>query len=88
MSAAEVRRLGVVGAGTMGAGIAQVAALAGFETHLHDPFAEALDRGLETIGSAWRRASSAAAGPAATRSWRCSASTARIASRTWPTAIW
>ena len=47
----EVRRLGVVGAGTMGAGIAQVAALAGFETHLHDPFPEALDRGLETIRS-------------------------------------
>ncbi len=45
----EVRRLGVVGAGTMGAGIAQVAALAGYETHLHDPFAEALDRGLGTI---------------------------------------
>ena len=49
MSATEVRRLGVVGAGTMGAGIAQVAALAGYETYLHDPFAEALDRGLETI---------------------------------------
>ena len=44
-----MRALGVVGAGTMGAGIAQVAALAGFETHLHDPFAEALDRGLETL---------------------------------------
>ena len=42
-------RLGVVGAGTMGAGIAQVAALAGFETHLHDPFPDALDRGLEAI---------------------------------------
>ena len=42
-----VRTLGVVGAGTMGSGIAQVAALAGFETYLHDPFPEALERGLE-----------------------------------------
>jgi 3-hydroxybutyryl-CoA dehydrogenase len=33
----------------MGAGIAQVAALAGFETHLHDPFPEALERGLAHI---------------------------------------
>ena len=35
MSAAD--RIGVVGAGTMGAGIAQVAALGGFETAVHDP---------------------------------------------------
>ena len=35
----------------MGAGIAQVAALAGYETHLHDPFPEALERGLESIRS-------------------------------------
>ena len=46
MSAAGVRRIGVAGAGTMGAGIAQVAALAGYETDLHDPFPEALERGL------------------------------------------
>jgi 3-hydroxybutyryl-CoA dehydrogenase len=46
---AEVRRVGVVGAGTMGAGIAQVSALAGYETHLHDPFPEALERGLAAI---------------------------------------
>jgi 3-hydroxybutyryl-CoA dehydrogenase len=49
VNAADVRRVGVVGAGTMGAGIAQVAALAGYETDLHDPFAEALERGLEKI---------------------------------------
>jgi 3-hydroxybutyryl-CoA dehydrogenase len=35
----------------MGAGIAQVAALAGFETHLHDPFPEALERGIESVRS-------------------------------------
>ncbi len=35
--------IGVVGAGTMGAGIAQVAALGGYETRLHDPVPEALE---------------------------------------------
>jgi 3-hydroxybutyryl-CoA dehydrogenase len=43
---AEVERIGVVGAGTMGAGIAQVAALGGYETRLHDPIPEALDTGI------------------------------------------
>src|SRR6202011_4841624 len=33
----------------MGAGIAQLACLAGARTLLHDPVAEALDRGLEQI---------------------------------------
>jgi 3-hydroxybutyryl-CoA dehydrogenase len=41
--------LGVVGAGTMGAGIAQLACLAGFDTYLHDPVAEALERGGEAV---------------------------------------
>ena len=41
------QRLGVVGAGTMGAGIAQLGALAGVETHVHDPVAEALAAGIE-----------------------------------------
>ena len=40
-------RLGVVGAGTMGAGIAQLGALAGIETHVHDPVAEALAAGID-----------------------------------------
>jgi 3-hydroxybutyryl-CoA dehydrogenase len=35
--------VGVVGAGTMGAGIAQVAALGGYETRLHDPVPKALE---------------------------------------------
>ena len=40
--------LGVVGAGTMGAGIAQLGAAAGMRTLLHDPDAEALERGTES----------------------------------------
>jgi 3-hydroxybutyryl-CoA dehydrogenase len=39
--------IGVVGAGTMGAGIAQLACLAGSRTLLHDPVPEALERGAE-----------------------------------------
>jgi len=41
-----VQRIGVVGAGTMGAGIAQIAALGGFETRLHDPIPKALETGI------------------------------------------
>ena len=40
-------RLGVVGAGTMGAGIAQLGALAGIETAVHDPVPDALSAGLD-----------------------------------------
>jgi 3-hydroxybutyryl-CoA dehydrogenase len=41
--------IGVVGAGTMGAGIAQLACLSGARTLLHDPVPEALERGLRSI---------------------------------------
>ncbi len=45
----SVERVGVVGAGTMGAGIAQIAALGGYETLLHDPIPEALEAGIERL---------------------------------------
>jgi 3-hydroxybutyryl-CoA dehydrogenase len=41
--------IGVVGAGTMGAGIAQLAAKSGARTLLHDPFPEALARGARAV---------------------------------------
>ncbi|HEY2767489.1 MAG TPA: 3-hydroxyacyl-CoA dehydrogenase NAD-binding domain-containing protein [Solirubrobacteraceae bacterium] len=41
--------VGVIGAGTMGAGIAQLACRAGARTLLHDPIAEALQRGAEKV---------------------------------------
>jgi 3-hydroxybutyryl-CoA dehydrogenase len=43
-------RVGVVGAGTMGAGIAQLAGLAGYETVIHDPDSEALEMAAMRIG--------------------------------------
>ena len=41
--------IGVVGAGTMGSGIAQLACKAGARTLLHDPLPEALVRGSENV---------------------------------------
>jgi 3-hydroxybutyryl-CoA dehydrogenase len=41
--------IGVVGAGTMGAGIAQLAARSGARTLLHDPIVEALASGVQKI---------------------------------------
>ena len=48
----SVERVGVVGAGTMGAGIAQIAALGGYETRLHDPDPAALEAGTVRLRSA------------------------------------
>ena len=54
MAGAEpsVKRVGVAGAGTMGAGIAQVSCLGGFETRLHDPSPEALRAGEQRVRGA------------------------------------
>ena len=65
--------VGVAGAGTMGAGIAQLACLSGAHTLLHDPEIEALQDGLERIrgqlqrGAARGRWAQAAADAAAGR---------------------
>ena len=44
-----VERIGAVGAGTMGSGIAQLACLGGYETVLQDPLPEALEKGAERL---------------------------------------
>lgn len=54
--AAEVRRVGVVGAGTMGAGIAQLAAFKGCKVVVQDVSQAALDAGLERIEGLFRKA--------------------------------
>ena len=45
----------IVGAGTMGAGIAQICAQAGWSTVLHDAMPEGLTRGMERIESFWAK---------------------------------
>jgi len=45
----EVRQIGVVGAGTMGNGVAQTFAVAGFPVVMRDLTQAALDRGMKTI---------------------------------------
>lgn len=47
----EIHRIGIIGAGTMGSGIAYVAAVSGFTTVMADIHRPALDRGMETIAS-------------------------------------
>jgi 3-hydroxybutyryl-CoA dehydrogenase len=51
-------RVGVVGAGTMGAGIAQLAAQAGAETLLHDPIAD-IEAAIAKVVARWEKKSQA-----------------------------
>jgi 3-hydroxybutyryl-CoA dehydrogenase len=47
---AEIRTVGVIGAGQMGAGIAQVCALGGYDVRLHDIMGERVDAALDLVG--------------------------------------
>jgi len=49
MKALQIQKIAVIGAGTMGAGIAQLAAMAGYPTLLFDIHEEALVKGMQTI---------------------------------------
>ena len=51
----QIRRLGVIGAGQMGSGIAHVAAAAGFDVVLNDLSADRLKAGLATINGTMTR---------------------------------
>ena len=48
-----INTVAVIGAGTMGAGIAQVCAQAGWNTNLFDAFPESLERGMNAIDAFW-----------------------------------
>jgi len=50
MSESGLEKIGVIGIGTMGNGIAQVAAQSGFETVVMDVDAGVLEKGLDAIG--------------------------------------
>ena len=49
----KISAVAVIGAGTMGAGIAQVCAQTGWETRLFDAFPEGLERGMKNIDAFW-----------------------------------
>jgi 3-hydroxybutyryl-CoA dehydrogenase len=55
----EIERVGVVGCGLMGSGIAEAAARAGLDVHVVDLDAAALERGRERIGGSVARAQKA-----------------------------
>ena len=54
-SVVVVRKVAVIGAGTMGSGIAQVCAQTGWETKLYDAFSDSLNRGFSTINEFWMK---------------------------------
>lgn len=55
MSSSGIQRLGVIGLGTMGSGIAQVAAQCGFDTLAYDVSEAALSRGMGSISKSLDR---------------------------------
>ena len=55
MNIGDIKTVGVAGAGTMGQGIAQVCALAGFDVLLYDVQSDAGKRGITSIGTALQK---------------------------------
>ena len=51
----DIETVAVIGAGTMGAGIAQICAQAGWKTNLFDAFSEGLEKGRITINEFWEK---------------------------------
>ena len=49
----RISTVAVIGAGTMGAGIAQVCAQTGWQTRLYDAFPEGLQKGMDSISAFW-----------------------------------
>ena len=49
----EIKTVAVIGAGTMGAGIAQICAQSGWKTHLFDAYPEGLEKGMKAIDAFW-----------------------------------
>ena len=44
-----IKKIGVIGAGSMGQGVAQVCANSGYEVFLHDADANSMERGIQNI---------------------------------------
>ena len=75
MEPADIQRVGVVGAGTMGSGIAQVAAAAGHDVVLQDVDRAALERGVDSVESGLARDDDVGPGEAETVRDRISTTT-------------
>jgi 3-hydroxybutyryl-CoA dehydrogenase len=56
MAILEIRTIAILGAGTMGSGIAQLAARAGYDTRIFDVDAASLERGLKRLHEGLERA--------------------------------
>ncbi len=52
----DIKKIGVLGAGTMGAGIAQVSVEAGYSVILIDVVPEIIDKALKSLNRAWAKA--------------------------------
>lgn len=52
----EIKKIGVLGAGTMGAGIAQVSIESGYDVVLIDIVPEVVDKALKSLNKAWAKA--------------------------------
>ncbi len=50
-----IKNVTVIGAGTMGSGIAQICAQAGWKTTLYDAFPEGIERGMQIIDAFWEK---------------------------------
>ena len=81
----SIRKIGVVGAGQMGNGIAHVCALSGFHVLLNDVVADRIAEGIATINGNWRVRSAASA--SATKSARPRSSASRPPTRSTTSAI-
>ena len=51
----EIKTVAVIGAGTMGAGIAQVCAQSGWTTNLFDAFPKGIEKGIQAIDAFWNK---------------------------------
>ena len=86
--AQQIEKVGVLGAGLMGHGIAQVAAEAGYEVVLRELDEATLQKGLAKIEKQLARAVEKGS-PARRTPTRCAvASTAPSTTASWPTATW
>jgi 3-hydroxybutyryl-CoA dehydrogenase len=84
----DISRIGVVGAGTMGNGIAQTFAVAGYDVIMRDIQEKYLERGMTTIGRSLERLVGRGKLSARNATRRSGASGRAPISARWPTATW